>query len=120
MVSTLQRTSGARRRIPAHAVRFAFNYLTGVYGRGFLSPAAPAALLIGITNKCNLRCDFCFHADNDIPTASRRGKGTMSYERFAAIVDQARGWCTHLELGLFGEPMLHSGFLVMVRLGVCA
>ena len=104
--------------LAAGAVRFGLNYLAGAYGGAHVTPSAPAALLIGITNKCNLRCDFCFHADNDIPTDSRRSKGLMSFERFASIVDQARGWCTHLEFGLFGEPMLHPRFVDMVRLAV--
>jgi len=112
--------AGRRLRVAANALRFSANYLAGTYGAAASAPAAPAALLIGITNKCNLRCDFCFHAGTDIPTAARRAKGSMSYERFAAIVEQARGWCTHLEFGLFGEPMLHPRFADMVRLAVDA
>jgi len=117
-VNTPNRRSGRRLRLAADAVRFGSNYLKGTYGGAHLLPQAPAALLVGITSKCNLRCDFCFHADNDIPTAARRPKGVMTYERFAAIIEQARGWCTHLEFSLFGEPMLHPRFVDMVRLAV--
>jgi len=117
-MNTFKARSGKRRRLPADAVRVGFNYLTAVYGGDRVPPPAPAALLIGITNKCNLRCDFCFHAGNDIPTGLRRPKGLMTEERFAAIIDQARGWCTHLHFGLFGEPTLHPRFLDFVRLAV--
>ncbi|MFT3769677.1 MAG: radical SAM protein [Minicystis sp.] len=106
-----------RLRVLANAARFATNYLRGEFD---LEPAAPAALLIGITNRCNLRCDFCFHADNDIPSVDRRAKGLMPFERFASIVEQARGYCTHLEFGLFGEPALHPRFVDMVRLAADA
>ena len=119
-MSTLSQRSRRRLRLAADVARFGSNYLSGLYGAPRMTPRAPAALLIGVTNKCNLRCDFCFHADNDIPTGARREKGMMSYERFTAIVDQARGWCTHLEFGLFGEPMLHPRFLDMVGLAVDA
>ncbi len=117
-MNTLNRSTGRRLRLVAHAVRFGTNYLAGTYGGDRLLPQAPAALLVGVTSKCNLRCDFCFHADNDIPTEARRPKGMMPFERFAAIVDQAHGWCTHLEFALFGEPMLHPRFIDMVRLAV--
>lgn len=110
--------SNRRRRLPMQAARLGFNYLTGVYGGDRVPPPAPTALLIGLTNKCNLRCDFCFHAGNDIPTELRRPRGLMTADRFAAIVDQARGWCTHLHFGLFGEPTLHPRFLDFVRLAV--
>ena len=119
-VEAPDRTRGTRLAVAANALRFTSNYLRGLYGGEALPPTAPAALLIGITNKCNLRCDFCFHAGNDIPVGALRGKGLMSYERFAAIVEQARGWCTHLEFGLFGEPMLHPRFVDMVSLAVDA
>ena len=39
---------------------------------------------IAITSKCNLRCDFCFHAGTNVPEESRRPQGMMTYERFAA------------------------------------
>lgn len=110
--------SSKRRRLPGDAVRFGINYLTGVYGGDRIPPPAPAGLLLGITSKCNLRCDFCFHAGTDIPTGSRRPKGFMTEERFTAIIDQARGWCTHIHFGLFGEPTLHPRFLDFVRLAV--
>ncbi len=119
-MSTTNSKRGRRRRLAVDAVRFGSNYLRGLYGGALLVPDAPASLLIGITSKCNLRCDFCFHAGSDIAVEARRPKGMMSYERFAAIVDQARGWCTHLQFSLFGEPMLHPRFLDMVRLAVDA
>jgi len=109
-----------RLRLLRDAARFSLNYASGELGLEALEPAAPAALLVGITNRCNLRCDFCFHADNDVPKASRRPKGQMPIERFEAIVGQARGWCTHLEFGLFGEPTLHPQLVDMVRLAVGA
>lgn len=119
-MSTSHATSGKRHRLPADAARFGFNYLAGVYGRDLVPPPAPTSLLIGLTNKCNLRCDFCFHAGTDIPAGLHRPKGLMPEARFAAIVDQARGWCTHLQFGLFGEPTLHPSFLEMVRRAVRA
>lgn len=120
--ATTRRRPSLRRRaqVIANAARFGVNVLTGLYGGAAHTPTAPAALLIGITNKCNLRCDFCFHAGHDVPAGATRAKGSMPIERFAAIVAQARDWCTHLEFGLFGEPMAHPRFLEMARMAVDA
>jgi len=102
--------------VAAEAVRLGSGYLQTLYGRA--TPAAPTVLLMGITSKCNLRCDFCFHGGNDIPAEHQRAKGVMRYELFTSIIEQARGWCAHLDFDLFGEPMMHPRFIDMVRLAV--
>ena len=110
--------NGARPHVAVTALRFGSRFLRGFYGGPRGVPAAPTVLLLGISSKCNLRCDFCFHAGTDIPSESRRPQGMMSDERFASIIEQARGWCAYLSFGLFGEPMLHPHFLDMVKLAV--
>ena len=83
-----------------------------------LEPAPPVLLNIGITNECNLKCDFCFHGDNTLPGGEMIKKGYMSYDLFSMILEQASGWVSNMDFDLFGEPTLHPRFFDMVSLAV--
>ena len=63
----------------------------------------PYELCIDVTNKCNLGCPFC-------PTGRRehgRGKGNVSFDTFAAIVDELAPYAMSLELFNWGEPFFN-------------
>lgn len=83
-----------------------------------LVPAPPVLLNMGITNDCNLNCDFCFHGNHIVHGEKMRNKGYMSYDLFSKILDQASGWVTNIDIDLFGEPTLHPLFFEMAALAV--
>ena len=57
---------------------------------------------IEITNRCNLRCNFCsFH---------HRELKEMSLGQFEAIIKQIQPYTSYIYLHVQGEPLLHSQF----------
>lgn len=64
----------------------------------------PYHLCIDVSNKCNLGCPFC-------PTGRRdpndRGRGNISYETFASILDELAPYATVLELFNWGEAFFN-------------
>jgi pyruvate-formate lyase-activating enzyme len=64
----------------------------------------PYQLTIDVTNKCNLHCPYC-------PTGrgeqGGRGRGTISYELFTAILDELGPYAYDLELFNWGEPFFN-------------
>ncbi|MFV0551779.1 MAG: radical SAM/SPASM domain-containing protein [Anaerorhabdus sp.] len=57
---------------------------------------------IEITNRCNLRCNFCsFH---------HRELKEMSLRQFEAIIKQIQPYTSYIYLHVQGEPLLHSQF----------
>lgn len=68
---------------------------------------APRVVQLGLTNRCNLRCSFCF-----------RDRGLASAWTAAEIVDWAEALAAAgvLEIGFGqGEPLLFPGFPALVR-----
>ncbi len=69
---------------------------------------APFAATLNITNRCNLRCAYCY--------ASSRDKTVLSTERCIALIDELCD--VH---GVFfltiagGEPLFHPGILTILR-----
>ncbi len=56
------------------------------------------------TNRCNASCTMCAH------DKMTRPKGTMPYELFSELVDQAKGLgATTISVFGFGEPLLDDG-----------
>lgn len=78
----------------------------------------PVSLVIGITNQCNLSCKFCFNGKHAIKYSNSIKRGVMSLATFKEILCQAKGFVSHIELGLFGEPTIHPYFIEMVTLAV--
>lgn len=63
----------------------------------------PYELCIDVSNKCNLACPFC-------PTGRResgRGKGSISFDNFASIVDELAPYAFSLELFNWGEAFFN-------------
>jgi hypothetical protein len=73
----------------------------------------PYELCIDVSNKCNLTCPFC-------PTGRReqgRGRGNISYEVFAQILDELGPYAFTLELFNWGEAFFNPE---LPRLVECA
>jgi len=63
----------------------------------------PYELCVDVTNKCNLHCPYC-------PTGRGehgRGRGSISYDLFAAILDELGPYAYRLELFNWGEPFFN-------------
>jgi len=66
----------------------------------------PFYLLIELTSMCNLRCKMCFQVDQTFTT--RKYKGSMDFDLFRDVVDQAvEGGTKAITLGSRGEPLLY-------------
>ena len=76
-----------------------------------MSPVAgrPSKAYVEPTNACNLACATCVRHAWDEP------EGFMEWATFEAVADGLAPGGTVAFMGL-GEPLLHPGFLDMVRL----
>lgn len=54
---------------------------------------------IEITNRCNLRCDFCI--------LNKRKIKDISFNEFKTILDKIKGYTKEIYLHVLGEPLLH-------------
>lgn len=87
---------------PRRLLNFALNHFEMKIGRTRLL-SRPYKLCIDVSNKCNLTCPFC-------PTGRRehgRGKGNISYETFASILDELAPYALTLELFNWGEAFFN-------------
>lgn len=76
-----------------------------------LEGAYPNRLYIEITNVCNLDCVMC-------PTGLHileRDKGHMEWELFTRVIDEMAPHVKTTTLHIWGEPLLHSRLIDMVR-----
>jgi len=96
----------------ARGLRAAGSLVEAILGRA--RPAfMPPTIQVEPTNYCNLTCPAC-------PREELRDTGTLntrhlSVEVFRRILDEARP--AAIELTGLGEPMLHPGYLEMLRIG---
>jgi MoaA/NifB/PqqE/SkfB family radical SAM enzyme len=68
----------------------------------------PAAVLIELTNACNLNCETCYRGD--------REQGFMDFNLFKRAVDQvAEIGNVNVYLHFSGEPLLHPDFIKMLE-----
>ncbi len=77
------------------SARFPLDYLRGDKARPF-----PSVLDVNVTNRCNLRCAFCYNDDN----LDRRSEELTTEELFH-LVDDAAPWGAGFFLG-GGEPFV--------------
>lgn len=73
----------------------------------------PAEIVIEPTNRCNLHCLHCHHADMEHP--SRYKGGFMDMAVYRKVVDEICHWAEHITLNVHGEPLLHRECVEMVR-----
>lgn len=66
------------------------------------------------TNHCNFRCRFCPHSvyrqQSDGGNRFSREKGYMSNELFGLVLENAAKYAKRVQIGFFGEPLLHPKF----------
>jgi MoaA/NifB/PqqE/SkfB family radical SAM enzyme len=88
--------------------------------RGFLSSniaeASPFAMLVDVTQRCNLNCLHCrFHSPLAPAPRQDEGRSDFPLDRFLALCREAREWgIRKVTLIGEGEPLLHPGLLEMV------
>jgi len=72
----------------------------------------PIAAIIDPSSACNLRCPFCFQADN--PDA--RSKAVMEWDLFKKLIDEIGPYLYHCDLFNWGEPFLNRRIFDMIEL----
>lgn len=90
-----------------------FRMLTNVVLEKLNIPKIPPRIplyFIEVTNTCNLSCDFC--PRNDL----LRGTGYMEFDLFKLVIKKIKEMgATYVNLNRFGETLMHSQFLHMLR-----
>lgn len=80
----------------------------------------PFSIQIDICSVCNLKCNFCFHSDDEAIRKSGLKMGVMSYDVFTKIIDDLKEMCTKekkikkLRLFKSGEPLLNPKVCEMI------
>lgn len=82
--------------------------------------AVPFSVQIDICSACNLKCNFCFHSDDEAILQSEVKFGAMSFELFTKIIDDMkRNWnglkVKKLRLFKIGEPLMNKDVCRMVK-----
>ncbi len=57
-------------------------------------------IYIEITNRCNLKCDFCI--------LNKRKINDITMDQYRIILDKIKGYTKEIYLHVLGEPLLHS------------
>lgn len=87
--------------------RYAFNrYRYDVYPKKKILDAYPPYLQIEPTSVCNYRCVFCYQTDTEFTAKANGHMGSMTFELFKEIIDQAEGNIEFFSLASRGEPLL--------------
>ena len=72
------------------------------------------------TNNCNFRCRFCPHSvyrkKSESGNQFNREKGYMSDELFHLFLENAEKYAKCVQIGFFGEPLLHPKFEDYIKL----
>lgn len=75
----------------------------------------PPYLQIEPTSICNFRCVFCYQTDASFTQKDKGYMGTMPFELFKEVVDQAEGKIDFLSLASRGEPFVCKDISKMLR-----
>lgn len=70
---------------------------------------APIEMCLSLTHACNFRCIYCFNG------SEKKSDNELSTEQWLSIVDQAYQLGVVKAIITGGEPMLHSGFLSILK-----
>jgi len=76
--------------------------------------AFPPCLQIEPTSVCNYRCVFCYQVDKDFTNPRSGHMGSMTFELFKILIDQAEGFCEAITLSSRGEPLMNRQFEAML------
>ena len=80
-------------------------YRYEIYPQSKILDDYPPYLQIEPTSICNYRCVFCFETDKSFTNKNSGFMGTMSYDLFRQIIDEAEGNIEFLSLASRGEPL---------------
>ncbi|MFA5088092.1 MAG: radical SAM protein [Candidatus Omnitrophota bacterium] len=87
--------------------RYAFHrYRYDVYPKRKILDSHPPYLQIEPTSACNYRCVFCYQTDKEFTAKANGFMGSMTFELFRDIIDQALGKIEFFSLASRGEPFL--------------
>ncbi len=87
--------------------RFLFyRYRYEVFPQQFQLDEFPPCLQIEPTSICNYRCVFCYQIDSSFNKKSNGMMGTMSFDLFKSLIDEAEGNCEAISLASRGEPLI--------------
>ena len=75
----------------------------------------PPYLQIEPTSICNYRCVFCFETDESFTNKKNGFMGTMTYDLFRKIIDEAEGNIEFLSLASRGEPLACPDISLMLK-----
>lgn len=81
--------------------RYWYNLKEGLEPRAF-----PACLNIEVTSVCNYRCVMCYQIDKEFTKKSNGYMGSMNFELFKRIIDDAEGNVEAVTIASRGEPLL--------------
>ena len=83
----------------------AHRYRYEIYPQSKILDDYPPYLQIEPTSICNYRCVFCFETDKSFTNKNSGFMGTMPYDLFRQIIDEAEGNIEFLSLASRGEPL---------------
>ena len=90
-------------KIPLYLVH---RYRYEVYPEILKLDEYPPYLQIEPSSICNYRCIFCFETDKTFTDKKAGYMGTMNFDLFKRIIDQAEGNIEFLSLASRGEPLI--------------
>jgi len=74
----------------------------------------PPCLQIEPSSVCNFRCIFCFETDKTFTNKKNGFMGTMDFDNFKNIIDDAQGNIQFLTLASRGEPLVSKSINKMI------
>ena len=93
----------------------AHRYRYEIYSQSKILDDYPPYLQIEPTSICNYRCVFCFETDKSFTNKNSGFMGTMSYDLFRQIIDEAEGNIEFLSLASRGEPLACPDISLMLK-----
>ncbi len=90
-----------------HVPRYLYHrYRYDIFPAKKLLDNYPTYLQIEPTSICNFRCVFCYQTDVSFTAKDKGHMGTMSFNLFKELIDQADGHIDFLSLASRGEPLV--------------
>jgi radical SAM protein with 4Fe4S-binding SPASM domain len=92
-----------------------YRYRYETFPQRFKLDDFPPCLQIEPASICNYRCLFCYQIDGEFTKKDNGMMGTMSFDLFKQIIDQAEGRCEAITLASRGEPLICPDFEPMIK-----
>jgi radical SAM protein with 4Fe4S-binding SPASM domain len=92
-----------------------YRYRYETFPQRFKLDDFPPCLQIEPASICNYRCLFCYQVDEEFTKKGNGMMGTMSFDMFKQIIDQAEGRCEAITLASRGEPLICPDFEPMIK-----